>query len=174
MAHFYNMPSHTTASNSDSNAHDERHAWESVLNVFTAMNSGNDTVINAGMFACGLTTSLEQLVMDNEIIRYARRLIRGIDASDEVLGADVIKEVGPCGNFLMEEHTVDNLYSGEFWEPTIKVNQSYDNWAAEGYPTVDKDARKLVNKILEEGNKVPLDAAVEETLNTIIKTFEEE
>ena len=78
------------------------------------------------------------------------------------------------GNFLMEEHTVDNLYSGEFWSPTIKVNQSYDNWAAEGYPTVDKDARKLVNKIIEEGNKVPLDAAVEDTLNKIIKTFEEE
>lgn len=174
MAHFYNMPSHTTASNSDSNAHDERHAWESVLNTFTAMDSGNDTIINAGMFACGMTTSLEQLVMDNEVIRYIRRIQKGIDVSDDMLAMDVVNEVGPMGNFLMEDHTIENLYSGEFWAPTIPYDQAYDSWAEAGYPTVDKDARKLVNKILAEGNKVPLDADKVVKLAEIIKNFEEE
>ena len=172
MARYYGMPSHTTATNSDSNAMDERQAWESFINNFTAMNSYNDIVMNSGMFACGLTTSLEQLVMDNEVNRIIKRLMNGIDTSDEVMGADVIEEVGPAGNFLMEDHTLDNLYSGEFWNPTIPFSQSYDKWAADGCPTVDKDARKLVDKILAAGNTVELDAETINSLDEIIKAFE--
>lgn len=78
MARFYELPSHTTATNTDSNAHDEHHAWESVLSNIAAMNAHNDIVMNSGMFACGLTTSLEQLVMDNEVNGIIRRLMQGI------------------------------------------------------------------------------------------------
>lgn len=172
MAKYYGMPSHTTATNSDGNAHDEHEAWESVTNNMLAMNGGNDIVMNSGMFACGLTTSLEQLVMDNEVNRINARLMKGIDGCDEQVAADVIKEVGPCGNFLMEDHTLDNLYSGEFWAPTINVNQNYDSWSAEGYPTVDKAARKLVDKILAAGNTAALDGNISEKLGTIIAEFE--
>jgi len=174
MATFYGMPSHTTATNSDSNSLDEQQAWESVTNNFFAMNGGNDIVINSGMFACGLTTSLEQLVMDNEVNRINKRLMNGVDASDEMVAGDVIKEVGPCGNFLMEDHTLDNLYSGEFWAPTINVNQSYENWVGEGCPRVEKVARKLVDKILSEGIKEELDPAVVAKLDAIIDNFEKE
>lgn len=171
MARFYGMPSHTTATNSDSNAHDEHQAWESVTNNLLAMNSGNDIVMNSGMFACGMTTSLEQLVIDNEINRINRRLMQGIDASDEMIAEEVIKNVGPCGSFLMEDHTLDNLYSGEFWSPTIKINQSYDKWQQEGCPGVDKAAAKLVNEILEKGNTAEPSAGCMEALDAIIAEF---
>ena len=172
MARYYGMPSHTTATNSDSNAMDERQAWESFINNFTAMNAHNDIVMNSGMFACGLTTSLEQLVMDNEVNRIIKRLMNGIDTSDEVMGADVIEDVGPRGSFLMEDHTLDNLYSGEFWNPTIPFCQSYDRWAADGYPSVDRDARKLVDRILAAGNTAELDTDTISRLDKIIETFE--
>ncbi|MDO4938804.1 MAG: trimethylamine methyltransferase family protein, partial [Lachnospiraceae bacterium] len=172
MAGFYGLPSHTTATNSDGNAHDEHQAWESVTNNILAMNSGNDIVMNSGMFACGLTTSLEQLVMDNEINRINKRLMTGIDASDDMVARDVIEEVGPMGSFLMEEHTLDNLYSGEFWEPTIKITQSYEKWKAEGCQTVDKVAGKLVREILEKGNTSELDPEKYKALDDIIERFE--
>ncbi len=172
MARFYGMPSHTTATNSDANTHDEHQAWESVTNNLMAMNAGNDIVMNSGMFACGLTTSLEQLVMDNEINLINKRLMAGIDASDEMVAKDVIEEVGPCGSFLMEDHTLDNLYSGEFWNPTIKINMSYDKWKNEGCPSVDKAARKLVNEILEKGNPDALCADKVKALDDIIDNFE--
>lgn len=173
MARFYHMPSHTTATNTDSNAHDEHHAWESVLSNIAAMNAHNDVVMNSGMFACGLTTSLEQLVMDNEVNGIIKRLMRGIQVDEEMVAAEVIKDVGPAGNFLMEDHTLDHLYGDEFYKPTIQINLQYDSWMADGAPTVDVLAGRKANEILARGVEHPLDPALVQKLGGIIAAFEE-
>lgn len=172
MARFYNMPSHTTATNSDSNAMDQHQGWESVINNFTAMNSGNDIVMNSGMFACGLTTSLEQLILDNEVNRIIKRLMGGICVTEDSIAAESIMEVGPGGNFLMEDLTLENLYTDEFWNPTISINTRYDAWMEKGAPTVDKLAGEMVQDILAKGNSVPLDSALSAKLTAIIEEFE--
>lgn len=172
MARFYNMPSHTTATNTDSNAHDEHHAWESVLSNIAAMNAQNDIVMNSGMFACGLTTSLEQLVMDNEMNLIVRRLMRGIEVTEESIAAESIMEVGPGGNFLMEDLTLENLYTNEFFQPTIRMNLQYESWMSAGAPTVDVVAGNMARDILSKGNPVPLDNATDEALSRIIASFE--
>ncbi len=173
MARFYHIPSHTTATNTDSNAHDEHHAWESVLSNMAAMNAQNDIVMNSGMFACGLTTSLEQLIMDNEMNLIVKRLMRGIEVTEESIAADSIMEVGPGGNFLMEDLTLENLYTDEFHQPTIRMNLNYESWMAAGAPTVDMVANKMAKDILEKGNAVPLDETICKTLSEIITAFEE-
>ena len=173
MARFYHMPSHTTATNTDSNAHDEHHAWESVLSNIAAMNAQNDIVMNSGMFACGLTTSLEQLIMDNEMNLIIKRLMRGIDVTEESIAADSIMEVGPGGNFLMEDLTLENLYTDEFFQPTNRMNLQYESWMAAGALTVDVVAAQMARDILAKGNPVPLDSAVDEALCRIIADFEE-
>ena len=172
MARFYHMPSHTTATNTDSNAHDEQHAWESVLSNIAAMNAQNDIVMNSGMFACGLTTSLEQLVMDNEMNRIIKRLMRGIEVTEESIAADSIIEIGPGGNFLMEDLTLDNLYSDEFFKPSIPMDLRYESWMAAGAPTVDVVAGTLARDILKKGNPVPLNEETIQKLDAIIAKFE--
>ena len=172
MARFYGMPSHTTATNTDSNAHDEHHAWESVLNNFCAMNGQNDIVMNSGMFATGLTTSLEQLVIDNEVNRIIKRMMRGIEVTEESIAAESIMEVGPGGNFLMEDLTLDNLYTDEFFKPTIRINLQYESWMAAGAPTVDVMAGKLAKDILAKGNTAPLEDDLVQKLDEIIASFE--
>ena len=172
MARFYNMPSHTTATNTDSNAHDEQHAWESVLSNIAAMNAQNDIVMNSGMFACGLTTSLEQLIMDNEMNLIVRRLMRGIEVTEESIAAESMMEVGPGGNFLMEDLTLENLYTDEFHQPTIRMNLQYESWMRAGAPTVDVVAGNMARDILAKGNPVPLDSALSSKLSAIIASFE--
>lgn len=72
MAKFYNIPAHVTSPNTEANAHDEQMAWEKMLSQYSCMTSGNDFIVNCGMFSTGLTFSLEQLVLDNEMmgVRY--------------------------------------------------------------------------------------------------------
>ncbi len=41
------------------------------------MVSGTDLLVNAGMYAAGETASYEQLVMEDEIFRVVRRLVKG-------------------------------------------------------------------------------------------------
>lgn len=172
IARFYNIPSHTTATNSDGNALDQHQGWESVLNNFTAMNAPNDIIMNSGMFACGLTTSLEQLVIDNEVNRIIKRLRQGIAVNEESIAADSIIDVGPAGNFLMEDLTLDNLYTDEFFQPSIHVNTQHDAWIKEGAPTVDKVAGRMVKEILSKGNPVVPPQQLVDQLNSIIAEFE--
>lgn len=172
MARFYRMPSHTTATNTDSNAHDEQHAWESVLSNIAAMNAQNDIVMNSGMFATGLTTSLEQLVMDNEVNNIIKRLMRGVDVSADQIGAEVIRQVGPAGNFLMEDHTLDRLYEDEFFVPSIRANTQYESWMHDGAPTSDILAARIVTDVLAKGNQAKLDPALAQKLAEVIGTFE--
>ena len=172
MARYYNMPSHTTAPNSDSNAHDEQNSWEKTISNMCAVCGGNDLVMNSGMFATGLTISLEQLVLDDEINGIIRRLNRGIEVNSKTIGVEVIDSVGPKGSFLMEDHTMEFLLSGEFREVKVSNTMNYDNWLAEGGLPVEQNASKIVKGYLQEGNRHMLGNDTIDKLNRIIKTFE--
>jgi trimethylamine--corrinoid protein Co-methyltransferase len=54
MAHYYNMPSHTTAPDSDSHVHDEQSAWEKMLSTIAGIAGANDMIVNLGMFGTGM------------------------------------------------------------------------------------------------------------------------
>lgn len=172
MARYYNMPSHTTAPNSDSNAHDEQNSWEKTISNMCAICGGNDLIMNSGMFATGLTISLEQLVLDDEINGIIRRLHRGIEVNKDTIGAQVINRVGPKGSFLTEDHTLKFLLSGEFREVKVSNTNNYDNWLALGAPNVEQNAGKIVKEYLEAGNNKVLGRDVIEKLDRIIKAFE--
>jgi trimethylamine--corrinoid protein Co-methyltransferase len=172
MARYYNMPSHTTAPNSDSNAHDEQNSWEKTISNMCAICGGNDLIMNSGMFATGLTISLEQLVLDDEINGIIRRLHRGIEVNTSTIAADVIDKVGPKGSYLTEDHTLEYLLSGEFREVKVSNTMNYDNWLAAGALRVEQNASKIVEEYLKEGNRKVLEKDTIEKFNRIIKAFE--
>lgn len=172
MAGYYHMPSHTTAPNSDANAHDEQNSWEKTISNLCAICAGNDVVVNSGMFATGLTISLEQLVLDDEINGIIRRLHRGIDVNPDTIGLDVIKSVGTSGNFFMEDHTLEYLRSGEFREVKVSNTKNHDNWLASGAPDVVENAGKQVQKLLCERNKNWLEQEKVNRMTDIIRNFE--
>lgn len=172
MARYYNMPSHTTAPNSDSNAHDEQNAWEKTISNMCAICAGNDVVMNSGMFATGLTISLEQLVLDDEINGIIRRLYRGIEVNKDTIAAEVINNVGPRGNFFMEDHTFNYLRSGEFREVKVSNSKTYDGWLSAGAPDVAQNAGRKVKELISSGNDKKLDKRIIEKMEMIIKKFE--
>jgi len=172
MAMYYNMPSHTTAPNSDANVHDEQNAWEKTISNMCAICAANDIIMNSGMFATGLTISLEQLVLDDEMNGIIRRLYRGIDVSPKTIGVEVIDNVGPRGNFFMEDHTFEFLRSGEFREVKVSNTKHYDNWLSAGAPDVVQNARVRVKELLKSGNDKRLDSKKIEAMEKIIRDFE--
>jgi trimethylamine---corrinoid protein Co-methyltransferase len=171
LARFYRMPSHTTAPNSDNHAHDEQSAWEKTLSAFTSVASDVDLVVNCGMFATGLTCSHEQLLMDEEISAYSRRIAAGIDASPEAIAAELIKARGPQGEtYLTAEHTLDRLRSGEVVAPRLAVSGLYASWAAGGCRDAYALARDRVRQ-LRSVQAPPFEAARERALGEIIARF---
>ena len=67
-----------------------------------------------------VTYSPLQLVIDNEIARYVRRCVRGIEVSDDTLALDLIEAIGSGGDALGAEHTVahfrDELLLSPFFD----------------------------------------------------------
>ena len=171
LAHFYKLPCHTTAPNSDNHAHDEQNAWEKTLSQFCAIAAGNDLIVNCGMFATGMTCSHEQLLMDEEISAMSRRIDAGMAVNSETIAADLIKQIGPRGEgYLTAEHTLHWLRSAEYLQPRLSVRGNRAAWEAQGR----KDTYQLAREKLRRMAKTPakrLPPQNESKLNEIIASF---
>jgi len=172
MAEYYNMPAYTTAPNSDSNTHDEENSWEKTISAFCSICAGNDVIVNLGIFATGLTISLEQLVLDDELAGIIRRVHNGISVNQDTIGINIINNVGPRGNFLMEDHTLKYLRSEEFRESKLPNSTNYEKWIRSGSPDIVRNANKIVKDILRDGNNKPLDDNCVRRMSNVIKEFE--
>jgi trimethylamine---corrinoid protein Co-methyltransferase len=171
LARFYRMPSHTTAPNSDNHAHDEQSAWEKTFSTFTSVASDVDLVVNCGMFATGLTCSHEQLLMDEEISAYSRRIAAGIEVTPETIAADLIKARGPQGEtYLTAEHTLERLRAGEFVTPRLAVSGLHATWAAAGSKDTYALARDRVRQ-LATVQAPPMEEARARAMAEIISRF---
>ncbi len=143
MAHFYKVPSHTTAPNSDNHAHDEQNAWEKALSQFCSVAAGHDLIVNCGMFATGMTCSNEQLLIDEELSAISRRIAAGMRVEPHTIAKDVIIERGPQGEtFLTTEHTLKWLHSDEYIKPRLSVRESFGTWQKKS----EKDTYQLAKE----------------------------
>ena len=147
LARFYHVPSHTTAPNSDNHAHDEQNAWEKTFSMFCAVGAANDLIVNCGMFACGMTCSHEQLLMDEEISAMSRRIAAGVRVTPETIAAGLIKQVGPRGDYMITEHTIQRLRGNEFFTPRVSVRGSRASWESAGSKDTYQIARDKVNEL---------------------------
>jgi trimethylamine--corrinoid protein Co-methyltransferase len=83
-----------------------------------ALAGGNYIHHAAGVLDSIMTVDYGQFVIDNEIIGMAMKMLRGIHVDEEHLALDEIRTVGPGGNFLSLEHTVEHLRD-EYLEPML-------------------------------------------------------
>ena len=71
------------------------------------------------------------LVQDDDLIGMLRRLMRGIEVSDDTLGMDAIMRVGPGGNYLIDEHTLKH-FKTEYWTPKATNRHVRNAWKMKG------------------------------------------
>lgn len=173
MASFYNLPYHSVGPESDAHLLDEQNAWERALTTYVCLNTGVDFLADVGMFESALTVSLEQLVIDDEILGYIRRVLRGIEVSPETLAVEVIQKVGPRNNFLTEDHTLRYLRTDEHWQPNLTCRIPREKWAKKGKRSIVEQAKERVQDILISHKVPPLDDGIRAELARIVKEYEE-
>jgi trimethylamine--corrinoid protein Co-methyltransferase len=172
MASYYQVPYMTTAPESDAHVPDQQLSWEKVMSIYAACSADTNFMINAGMFDCGLTVSFEQLLIDCEMFSFVKRFIRGITVDEDRLAVDVIKKVGPGGNYLGEEHTLRFLGTGEHWEPRLSSREMYERWKEKGQFDINRKSHEEVQSILHGHKPEPLSEKKIFELKKIIETFE--
>lgn len=126
----------------------------------------------AGTLNGSKTFSLQQLIMDAEIYSIIARVAQGIEVSDETLAVDLIKQVGPGGNYLAAKHT--RRHMGRIWRPTVYDRKPYGAWAESGKRGAFEEATEAARWILKNHEVEPLDPNVKKEFAGIIAAAEKE
>ena len=173
MAKYYDLPSYGFGGCTDSKTPDAQAGAEVMMNCLVAGMSGVSLIHDCGYLAGGSVGSMEMAVIDDEIIGYVQRILRGIDVNDETLAVDVIKAVGPGGHFMSQKHTLDHVKK-ELYIPTLFDRASEVTWAREGKKQICEISREKAKKILKEHRPKPLPSDTKQKMTEIIRQAERE
>ncbi|MBP6492145.1 MAG: trimethylamine methyltransferase family protein [Clostridia bacterium] len=135
--------------------------------------TGSNVIYGMGMLEMGMTMSYEQLLIDQEIVRMIRRIMKGITVNKDTIALDVIQKVGPAGNYLAERHTLK--YMRQELSTTELINRRMrDHWENAGAKDMAQVAREKAIDILENYKAEPLPDDVAKKIRSIVEEGEEE
>lgn len=133
--------------------------------------AGANLIYGLGMLEMGMTLSLGQLVIDDEIAAMVKRVVSGISVEDDVMGVDLIKKIGIGGNFLTQKHSLDYLAS-EQAQSTIFDRRMRGAWEKRGSKSLIQSANERAIELLKTHKPLPLTEGVAEELRKIVKSAE--
>jgi len=139
---------------------------ENSLSTFMACVVMSDMLLGVGLLHGSRIWSYEQMLMDCEIFDIVYHMMKGIVVDDETLALDVIRAVGPGGNFLAQKHTRKHMR--ELWVPKFMDRRPYEEWEAKRDDARDW-ARAMARQILETHQPEPLDPQLSAELECIIE-----
>jgi trimethylamine--corrinoid protein Co-methyltransferase len=150
MAQYYQLPFYATGGMTDSKTLDAQSGYESALTgLLCALSGANFIHDAAGLMEFAMTVSYEKYVMDNEILGMVMRAVDGIRVDDDTLAFDLIKQVGPGGDFVAARHTRHFMRS-EHYQPSLSDRNSQEEWLARGGKATWERASEIVKKLLAQ------------------------
>jgi trimethylamine--corrinoid protein Co-methyltransferase len=168
IAKLYNLPVYASSGVTEAKRPDIQAGFEkTVSNLLVGMAGGDYIHLAAGMLDSAKAISYEQYVIDDEIIGMVQHLLKGINVNEDTLAFEIIKSVGPSGNFVAEDHTIQHMLN-EFYYPHLSIRANFDIWEDKGKPDMLSHAKGRVEKILEDSIEGLLD---HDTISEIQKAF---
>lgn len=151
MARFYNIPSGGYIGLTNSHCNDAQSGYETGMNVTAALLAGADLFNMGGLLSSLMTFDYAKAVIDNEIALMLKRITRGMEFSKENMCLDLIKEVGPGGNYMDKMHTLKNMKTTAVL-PKVANRQGRAHWEEQGRPDSQSRALAEAKKILMQDN----------------------
>jgi trimethylamine--corrinoid protein Co-methyltransferase len=163
MHQFYGVPGGSAAGASDSKMPDMQAGWEQMCTNLSAGLSGVNMVYEAaGMHASLLGFCHESLILGDDLIGHAMRVVRGIEVDDTTLALDQIRDVclnGP-GHYLGTSETLARMQS-DYVYPALGDRTSPKEWAELGKPGLISKAIARKEDILSKRPRAAFDPVVD-------------
>jgi trimethylamine---corrinoid protein Co-methyltransferase len=169
MAKYYGLPSGGGGILADTKSIDVQLGMEKLGTGLLPALAETNMIVGMGLFADENAISLEALVIDHEICGWIDRVLRGIEVNDDTTDINVIEKVGPGGDFVGTEHTMQ-FFRREMFIPVIMDR---------GFLSLDKDpaakcmrtrARKRFRQLMEQYIPPTLPDNIEAKLDAIINS----
>lgn len=170
MGRYYDLPIFTWGGSSDSITFDQQASMEAMFSLLVNSMNGGNLIHDVGFLCQGMVYSIDSLVACNEMIGIVKRLVRGIDLSDEKLLVDTICKVGIGGSFL-EDDTTAQHFREEIWIPELINRDNVHNVLSNGN-SFEKNIKKKINKIISQHKPVPIPEEIDKEISAIMKSIE--
>lgn len=130
--------------------------------------AGASNIYGAGMLELGMSFSLEQLVIDDEINGMNYFPYNGIEVNENTLDYDGIKRVGIGHDFLGEKNTMEHIDMPS--NPKLFNRDMVETWVRGGSKDLTTVAHDRVVEILKnEPQRTPLSSSQRADMDRIIK-----
>jgi trimethylamine--corrinoid protein Co-methyltransferase len=146
---------------------DAQSGYESAITgLLCALAGANFIHDAAGLMEFALTACYEKYVIDNEILGMVMRAVDGIRVDENTLAFDLIKKVGPGGNFVTAKHTRRYMRT-EHYEPVLSNRDSREDWEVGGGKNAWERAAQKAAQIIDRADYSLPAAAREQLLSEI-------
>jgi trimethylamine--corrinoid protein Co-methyltransferase len=163
LAAFCGMISDVYGMSSTSGDFDEQTGYEKMLNGLLPAMAGANMITGYGSMSSVMCGSLEQIVIDDEIVLMIKKAAHGVRIDDDAIGFEAVSDaIGKDGDFLSQSHTVEFLKNGEMFLPRVGASPGEENKAS-----LKERAKERVIKILSEKREPILSYDMEYELRKI-------
>ena len=167
LARRYKIP-FRTSNTCAANTVDAQAAYESVFSLWgLTMGGGNLIMHGAGWLEGGLVASFEKFVIDCDLIQMVSEFLQPLETTEDALGVEAIREVGPGGHFFGAQHTLAR-YTNAFYSPIISDWRNNQQWLAAGKPEASQKANAVWKQALADYQEPAIDEAVRDELNAYV------
>ena len=167
LARYYKLPAWSAGGASDSKVVDTQAGIEMTFSILSNYLARATLIHDVGYLEYGSTSSMETLVIADEIICEASFIAGGLDINPTTLALDAIARIRPGGGFLADDHTLDNFRTSQ-WIPRMIDRSRYDSWNAAGSKDMYTRANERAREILAEHKVTPLSEAAEVVIAEIL------
>ncbi len=169
MAKFYRLPSGGGGILADSKLIDVQLGIEKLGTALLPALAGTNMILGMGLLAEENTMSLEALMIDHEITGYVGRVLQGILIDDEATELSIFRDVGPGGNFIGHDHTLEH-FRKEMWIPKISDRGSFVQDEDPQLKCLLKRTEKAIEEAFHRYRPPALPEDIDSKLDDIIHT----
>jgi trimethylamine--corrinoid protein Co-methyltransferase len=165
------LPTHAYLGMADTKIVDAQTGLETASGAILGALAGVNMMSGPGMMDFESCFSLEKLVIDAEIVGMAKRLVAGVDDSEEPLALHVMREVGHAGNFLKSKHT-RRSFRKEDYIPTEVIDRDFrQTWFDKGALDASARAHRRVQELIAAYEPLSLPDEVVRELEAIATRY---
>lgn len=167
LARFYGLPSWGTSGCTDSKLVDAQAGIEATFAIYNSMLSGNNLVHDVGYIQSGLTSSMEMIIMMDEVIDMCRRFFDPISFTPETIPMDAYGRAKSTRSFVADRHTYDHFRQAQ-WTPRRLDRAQFGEWEAGGkkdlYHRLNDEAKEIMSGHIPEAKPADVIAKIDAVL----------
>jgi len=168
LARFYNLPCKVYGFSTSVETSDTGNLIERTTNATVAAMAKPSLLGGMGSLSNLNSASLEQIIIDNEIMDRNVYYLGGLNIDETRLALDEILTAMEGKSFLEQQHTLDFLRTGELWSSQLYEDRSINRLSNNAYSDFDEKIHSIVTHILENHHIDPIGDDIEQEIDHIL------